>query len=227
MVQALFGRWSRRATSAAAARRSATLAGTILGFGLLALATAGGAHAQTVALLPNARPIENIGVARPVLGWVKFCERQPDECRVDPSEPALVTLTPQVWRAIVLANRRVNARIKPKTDKEHWGVVDSWDIPEDGYGDCEDYQLLKRRILAEQGLSRRAMRMTVVIDEQGEGHAVLMVRTDRGDFILDNKTNTVLSWRNTGYAYIKREGQDGGRWVSLDGGASPVTTANR
>jgi|SRR5829696_8092138 predicted transglutaminase-like cysteine proteinase len=227
MVQALFGRWSRRATSTAAARRSATLVATILGFGLLALATAEGAQAQTIALLPNARPIENIGVARPVLGWVKFCERQPDECRVDPSEPAIVTLTPQVWRAIVLANRRVNARIKPKTDKEHWGVVDSWDIPEDGYGDCEDYQLLKRRILAEQGLSRRAMRMTVVIDEQGEGHAVLMVRTDRGDFILDNKTSAVLAWNQTGYVFVKREGQEDAAWASLGGLASPVTTANR
>src|SRR5215207_9163496 len=101
MVQALFGRWSKRAP-AAVARHPAIL-------------------------------------ARPVLGWVKFCERQPDECRVDRSEPPIVTLTPQIWRAIVLANRRVNARIKPKTDKEHWGVVDSWDIPEDGYGDCEDY----------------------------------------------------------------------------------------
>jgi predicted transglutaminase-like cysteine proteinase len=227
MVQALFGRWSKRARSAAALRRPATLAGTILGFGLLALASSGETQAQPVALLPNTRPIENVGLARPVLGWVRFCDRHPDECRVDASEPAVVTLTPQVWRAIGLANRRVNARIKPKTDKEHWGVVDSWDFPEDGYGDCEDYQLLKRRILAEQGLSRRAMRMTVVIDDQGEGHAVLMVRTDRGDFILDNKTSAVLAWNQTGYVFVKREGQEDAAWASLGGLTSPVTTANR
>ena len=94
------------------------------------------------------------------------------------------------------------------TDKEHWGVVDSWDFPDDGYGDCEDYQLLKRKLLAEHGLSRRAMRMTVVIDEQGEGHAVLMVRTDRGDYILDNKPMRVLPWEQTGYVFVKREGHD-------------------
>jgi predicted transglutaminase-like cysteine proteinase len=67
----------------------------------------------------------------------------------------------------------------------------------------------------------------VVIDEQNEGHAVLMVRTDRGDFILDNKTSTVLPWAQTGYVFVKREGQDSLAWVSLNGVKSPTTTANR
>ena len=79
----------------------------------------------------------------------------------------------------------------------------------------------------EAGLPRRALRMTVVIDERGDGHAVLMVRTDRGDFILDNKHQSVLPWHQTGYVYIKREGQDGRAWASLGGAVSPVTTANR
>jgi predicted transglutaminase-like cysteine proteinase len=226
MGQAHFGRRSRCASSLAPRRRLLTLAAALLGLGLAALG-ATGAQAQTMALLPNARPIADIGIAKPVLGWVRFCDRHPDECRIDPAEPAAVTLTPQVWRTLVLTNRRVNARIKPKTDKEHWGVVDSWDFPDDGFGDCEDYQLLKRKILAEQGLSRRAMRMTVVIDDQGEGHAVLMVRTDRGDFILDNKTSSVLAWNQTGYVFVKREGQEDTAWASLGGLTSPVTTANR
>jgi predicted transglutaminase-like cysteine proteinase len=227
MVRALFGRLSSCAQSAAQPRSFTTLACAILSLGLTALGTAGGARAQTLAALPNGRPIENIGVARPVLGWVRFCERHPEECQVDAAEPAVATLTPQVWRTIVLTNRRINARVKPKTDMAHWGVVDSWDFPEDGYGDCEDYQLLKRRILAEQGVPRRAMRMTVVIDDQGEGHAVLMVRTDRGDFILDNKTNAVLAWNQTGYVFVKREGQHDAAWASLGGLTSPTTTANR
>ncbi len=223
MGQALLGRRGQRAQSTAPSRRLAAL----LGLGLLALGAAGGAAAQTLAALPNARPIDNTGLARPVLGWVRFCERHPSECRVDVSEPAVATLTPQLWRSIALTNRRINARIKPKTDMVPWGVVDSWDFPDDGYGDCEDYQLLKRRTLAEQGVPRRAMRMTVVIDDQGEGHAVLMVRTDRGDFILDNKTNAVMAWNQTGYVFVKREGQDDAAWASLGGLTSPTTTANR
>jgi predicted transglutaminase-like cysteine proteinase len=223
MGQALFG---QRGTSAQLLARFRLFA-ALVSLGCLALTLPGGATAQTLASLPNARPIENTGTARPVLGWVKFCDRHPEECRVDVSEPAVVTMTPQLWRTITLVNRRVNARIKAMTDKEHWGIVDSWDFPDDGFGDCEDYQLLKRRTLAEQGLSRRAMRMTVVIDDQGEGHAVLMIRSDRGDFILDNKTNAVLPWSQTGYVFVKREGQDGAAWASLGGIGSPVTTANR
>ena len=139
----------------------------------------------------------------------------------------MIALTPAVWRTIAGINRRVNARIKPVTDMAHWGVVDRWDYPDDGFGDCEDIQLLKRKLLMDRHLSRRAMLMTVVIDEIGEGHAVLMIRTDKGDLILDNKTNVVLPWQRTGYSFVKREGQDSSDWVSLNNGASPVTTANR
>ncbi|GBU20063.1 MULTISPECIES: transglutaminase-like cysteine peptidase [Methylobacterium] len=190
----------------------------------------GGATTEAVsrsAPLENATPVETGGPARPVAAWNDFCARMPAECTVDVREPATIPLTTALWRTLTSVNRRVNARIKPITDLAHWGVVDRWDYPDDGFGDCEDYQLLKRRMLVERGLPRRALRMTVVIDDIGEGHAVLMVRTDRGDFILDNKTNVVLPWRATGYTYIKREGQDGRAWVNLEGGASPVATANR
>jgi predicted transglutaminase-like cysteine proteinase len=145
---------------------------------------------------------------------------------VNVSEPPSIHLTQAVWATLVAVNADVNTAIQPRTDQEHWGVEDRWDYPEDGYGDCEDYQLLKRKLLAETGLSRRAMRMTVVIDEKHEGHAVLMVRTDRGDYILDNKTNAVLPWYETGYVYIKRESQNGLGWVSLGGTMSPTITAN-
>jgi predicted transglutaminase-like cysteine proteinase len=185
-------------------------------------------QAQTMASLPNAaEPIERGGAAKPISAWVRFCDQYPTECAVNPNEPTVIALTTATWTTILSANRRVNARIKPITDLDHWGMVDRWDFPDDGLGDCEDYQLLKRRILAEKGLPRRAMRMTVVIDELGEGHAVLMIRTDRGDYILDNKTSAVLPWDQTGYTFVKRESQDATAWVSLGGRTSPTTTANR
>jgi hypothetical protein len=56
----------------------------------------------------------------------------------------------------------VNASIKAKTDKDRWGIEDIWDFAEDGYGDCEDYQLVKRKRPVEAGFSRRALRMTVM-----------------------------------------------------------------
>jgi predicted transglutaminase-like cysteine proteinase len=198
----------------------------LVGFTLLV----GGAtsQAQTFASLPSsARGLEGGGTAKPVAAWSSFCERYPTECAVDLSEPARISLTPATFRTLSAVTKRVNARIKPLTDQAHWGVVDRWDFPDDGFGDCEDYQLLKRRMLVERGIPRRALRMTVVIDEIGEGHAVLMVRTDRGDLILDNKNDKVLAWHQTPYTYVKREGQDGLAWTSLNGVASPVATANR
>ncbi len=183
--------------------------------------------AQLASLPDPSRAIERGGTAKPIAAWLDFCQRHPAECALDPAEPAQITLNPATWRTLAAVNRRVNTRIKPMTDQAHWGVTDRWDFPDDGYGDCEDYQLLKRRMLVERGLPRRALRMTVVIDEIGEGHAVLMVRTDRGDLILDNKTMAVLPWQRTPYTYVKREGQDSTAWVSLNGVASPVATANR
>jgi predicted transglutaminase-like cysteine proteinase len=186
------------------------------------------AKAQNLAALPaDTAPAAITGEARPVYGWVDFCRRNPQECAVDTAEASEIRLSSKTWQTIVAVNRKVNVGIQAVTDQEHWGVADRWDLPVDGAGDCEDFQLLKRKLLAETGLPRRAMRMTVVIDEKGEGHAVLMVRTDRGDLILDNKTSAVLPWHQTGYVYVKREGQAGPAWVSLGGASSPTVTANR
>lgn len=216
--------WRGWAAPARRAREaiSFALVGTIL--------TLGGAttHAHARLVLPDETSSPgSSGAVRAIPGWTEFCSRMPQECTIDAAEPAAIPLSVAVWRTLRSVNRRVNARIRPITDQAHWGVVDRWDFPDDGFGDCEDYQLLKRRMLAERGLSRRALLMTVVIDETNEGHAVLTVRTDRGDFILDNKTDAIRPWRRTGYSYIKRAGQDGPAWVSLEGkdGTAQVATA--
>jgi predicted transglutaminase-like cysteine proteinase len=163
------------------------------------------------------------GPAVPTRAWAAFCNRLPSECQIDRSEPSAILLTLATWEAMVAVNGQVNATIKAQPDRLHWGVDDRWDYPDDGIGDCEDIQLLKRRVLVEQGLPRRALRMAVVFDEVREGHAVLMVLTDRGEFILDNKRDAVLPWNQTGYTYLKREGSDGLAWASLVGRLSPVT----
>ena len=196
--------------------------------GLAALVgLADGVHAQTLASLPAEAGATVLSAARPIAAWVAFCQSYPGECAVDRAEPARIALTPAAWTAIVSVNRRVNKTIQPMTDMDHLHVADRWDLAEDGIGDCEDFQLLKRHLLAEAGLPKRAMRMTVVIDEKGEGHAVLTLITDRGDLVLDNKTGTILPWHRTGYVFIKRESQDAVAWVSLGGLTSPTTTANR
>ncbi len=153
---------------------------------------------------------------RPPIGWVQFCEARPWECNVERMQPRDVQFTAQAKRELERVNRFVNERIKPLTDLEHYGVVEKWTYPEDGYGDCEDYVLLKRRMLMQLGWPRSALLITVVRDKKGEGHSVLTVRTDKGEFILDNQVEEVLPWASTGYRYIKRQAQhDPNLWVSL------------
>jgi predicted transglutaminase-like cysteine proteinase len=186
------------------------------------------AQAQTLASLPSSGLSASItGSARPIAAWTEFCQRYASECALDRNEAASITLTPAIWQTLNTVNRRVNKAIQAITDQDHWNVADRWDLAEDGQGDCEDFQLRKRALLAEAGLPRRAMRMTVVIDEKGEGHAVLTIVTDRGDLILDNKTSVILPWRQTGYTFTKRESQDAVAWVGLGVAISPATTANR
>jgi predicted transglutaminase-like cysteine proteinase len=177
--------------------------------------------------LPIASPLPSLDEAEPMPPWRDFCDHSPAECAVDLSEPAVLELTAAAWDRIEVVNEGVNSTVKPMTDMEHWGVVDHWDLPDDGDGDCEDYQLLKRKLLAEMGFPRRAMRMTVVLDEAGEGHAVLTIRTDRGDYILDNRRQAVLAWSDTGYEYIKREGSQGPTWVALNGEKRAAAVASR
>ncbi len=168
-------------------------------------------------------------ITRPPIGWVEFCAEHASECKVAPSEPRNVVLTLRLWRDLARINQAVNANIKPMTDLEHYGVVEKWAYPDDGYGDCEDYVLLKRRMLMEAGWPREALLITVVRETSGDGHAVLTVRTDRGDFVLDNQNAAIVLWSESGYRFVKRQSQsDPNVWVSLgDPRPSAATATSR
>ena len=121
----------------------------------------------------------------------------------------------------------MNEHIKSLTDLEHWGVVERWSYPDDGYGDCEDYVLLKRRMLIDAGWPREALLITVVRDGKGDGHAVLTVKTDRGEFILDNQNAAVVPWYESGYRFVKRQSQsDPNLWISLGDQSRASATAS-
>ena len=166
-------------------------------------------------------------VTQAPIGWVEFCASDPRECATSPTTPRDVVLTPKALRDLVRINKWVNDTIKPMTDLDHWGVIERWSYPDDGYGDCEDYVLLKRRLLLSAGWPREALLITVVRDRKDQGHAVLTVKTDRGEFILDNQAEAVLPWADTGYRFVKRQSQhDPNVWVSLgDPRPAPPTAA--
>jgi predicted transglutaminase-like cysteine proteinase len=165
--------------------------------------------------------------ARPPIGWVEFCADRQLECKVPPSTPRDVVLSSKAWTDLVRINKWVNENVKPMTDMDHWGVVEKWSYPDDGYGDCEDYALLKRRMLVEAGWPREALLMTVVREKNGNGHAVLTVKTDKGEFVLDNQEERILLWSETSYRFVKRQSQsDPNRWVSLGDPRPTIATAS-
>ena len=100
-----------------------------------------------------------------------------------------------------------------------------WSYP-DGAGDCEDFVLLKRRMLMEKGFAAGDLLITVVRKPDGEGHAVLTLRTAQGDYILDNLNNEVKLWTETPYRYLKRQASfHAGRWVSIENGDAVMVSS--
>jgi predicted transglutaminase-like cysteine proteinase len=196
--------------------------GAVVAAALFALLTA------TAARAANERQLF-IGLgtsARAPIGWIEFCAEHPRDCESKPLEARDVVLTPKAWKDLQRINKWVNDQIKPMTDYDHWGVAERWSYPDDGYGDCEDYVLLKRRMLMQAGWPRQALLITVVRDKKGEGHAVLTVKTDKGEFILDNQEDEVLLWSETGYRYVKRQSQtDPNLWVALGDNRPATATA--
>ncbi len=149
-------------------------------------------------------------------GWVEFCGRYRGECPDDDRAAQPMDLTPAVMRKIQRINAAVNKSVAPVSDMDLWGVVDQWDYPTDGKGDCEDYALLKRRMLMDEGFPRQALLMTVVKEANGDGHAVLTVKTNRGEFVLDNLGDEVKPWNKTPYRFVKRQSeQNPNVWVSI------------
>lgn len=111
-------------------------------------------------------------------------------------------------------NRAVNREIVSKTDLDNYGVREKWTLPDNGYGDCEDYALLKMKRLIEAGVAPRDLFLSTVVARTDEVHIVLVLRTAQGDYILDNLTNRMSHWSSTNYTFIKKQDpQRPSRWT--------------
>lgn len=179
------------------------------------------AQDMTAAFMPTG------GATSQPIGHHEFCEAHRSECtlRSPPSGP--VGLTEALWAQLVQINNLVNSAIAPESDLIAFGRNEAWVYPTT-VGDCEDYVLLKRRILIEQGWPVSALLITVVRKPDGEGHAVLTVRTDRGDLILDNLAGGISLWKDTPYLYLKRQSEENtGTWITIADTRAMVATIAR
>lgn len=139
----------------------------------------------------------------PTPAFQEYCNREPVACMQTGSNQRL-TLDQQTWEKVNFINKYVNHSIVGKTDKQIYGVNDYWKLPATE-GDCEDMVLLKQKFLKDNGIDVSNSLITVVTDENKEGHAVLTLRTDRGDFILDNKTDEIKLWSTVPYKFFARQ----------------------
>ncbi len=152
------------------------------------------------------RFMQTTGRTSAPIGHVRFCDTHRSECSQRSRRAKLVKLTRSRRNELIEINDYVNGRVQPVTDLDLYRVAEHWTYPTTK-GDCEDYVLLKSRILADRGWPNSALLITVVRDTKGDGHAVLTVRTDRGDFILDNQVAAVLPWNETQYRFVKRQSE--------------------
>lgn len=163
--------------------------------------------------LPITRPANTHAeaVAAPVLSADAVNDQMPDET-------AVFTLDRDGWRLVNGVNRRLNREIRQASDNRLYGMEDFWTRPEGAraQGDCEDYVLAKRAALIAEGVPAAVLSIAIVETRWGESHAVLLLASDRGEFILDSLSPWVVRWDRVDYAW--RERQMPGRpfdWVRI------------
>ena len=159
------------------------------------------------------------------IGHYEFCQAYRSECQAGARGRAPAKVTEFGWSAVRQINEGVNHDLTPMTDKDLHGKDEYWSYP-DGAGDCEDFVLLKRKKLMQKGFSAADLLITVVRKPDGEGHAVLTLRTTQGDFVLDNLNNEVKPWTTTPYRFLKRQASfHAGRWVSIENGDAVMVSS--
>ncbi|WP_262297757.1 transglutaminase-like cysteine peptidase [Microvirga sesbaniae] len=137
---------------------------------------------------------------------------------------AHVTLTPERMSELRQINSHVNSTIVEVSDMDQYGREDVWTLPTSGRGDCEDFALLKRKLLLQRGWPTSALSISVGTTSSGEPHAVLVVTTASGEYVLDNLTSSILPPAQTGHTFLSR--QTGRGWVSASGARTSEPTVD-
>src|SRR3954469_7578977 len=143
---------------------------------------------------------------------------------VSAKPPAPVNLTPERMSELRQINSHVNGTIVEVSDMDQYGREDVWTLPTSGRGDCEDFALLKRKLLMQQGWPASALSISVGTTSSGEAHAVLVVTTASGEYVLDNLTPSILPPPQKSHTFLSR--QSGRGWVSASGARTSEPTVD-
>lgn len=187
---------------------------TLLSLGLLAFGTTSsvaagvGSMAHSLKNTPAVRYVVARQATLAPFAHVVFCMKRPKDCASD-GGPATVDLDARRLRALMTVNRHVNRTILPVNDAANSGLgsSDDWELAPKK-GDCEDFAITKRHRLIAMGWPVGSLRLAVTTTAWGEGHAVLLVHTSRGDLVLDNRSNAIKPFQNTDLHFLKIQSAD-------------------
>ncbi|WP_137154509.1 transglutaminase-like cysteine peptidase [Rhizobium sp. FKL33] len=189
-----------------------TMAQESAAFSLSSASRTAGAGAKQLAFISE--KIQTVGPFAHVL----FCKANPDDCRATKRTRwgrAPVFLTAKRQEQLRQINMAVNSAITPKNDQIAAGFGDSWALSPKA-GDCEDYAITKRHKLISMGWPARAVRLAVTYTASGEGHMVLVVRSNKGDLVLDNRIDAIRMWNKTGLKWkMMQASLDPRKWVGV------------
>ena len=200
---------SRRDVTAAIAGRMHSLALVALSASAVLLGTQG-------AVAKDAFLGARMTVSAPA-GAQNLCGRYPWACRVSTGAKRI---SGQQLDVALKLNRQINRQVRSIADQAQYGRPEHWALPTARGGDCEDFALIKKKRLIEAGLDPQMLLVSTVLDRDRNAHAVLVMRTGQGDFILDNLRDEVLHWRQTGYTFLRmQDPANPSRWTAvIDGG---------
>ncbi len=125
----------------------------------------------------------------------------------------------QAMRLARGVNSAINRQVRPVSDRAQYGVEERWTLPTQRGGDCEDVVLLKKKALVSQGVAPDRLLIATVLDRNRGSHAVLVLRTAAGDYVLDSLVGTIKPWRATGYSFLKmQDPASPSRWNAIFAG---------
>ncbi len=162
------------------------------------------------------------GVVSAPWGYQDFCKRHPDDCSFSIRNPVVVSLTSKRVAELAVVQTKVNRRISYATNSEVYAKREYWAYPYLS-GDCEDFAIEKRRRLISAGWPRSALLLTAARMASGQKHLVLVVVTDKGDFVLDNASQYIRHWKSTNYQWLARQSRfNESGWVALELPPEPI-----
>ncbi|MGI9482543.1 MAG: transglutaminase-like cysteine peptidase [Hyphomicrobiales bacterium] len=152
----------------------------------------------------------------------KLCDDDPTSCHPNLAawRNAISSMRKLSGDALLEAvNSNVNRLVRYSSDKRAFGRRDHWATPVEvlaGFGDCEDYAILKYVTLRELGVEDNGMRIVVVKDEmRNVGHAVLAVHRADGIKILDNRSKILVEHTDVSNYKPLYSVNRNGRWLNL------------